>query len=382
MPKCSNDKTKSYKGTEPSPLGLGFSSSPLEIGTVMKGNNGSDWIVGQTTLGIKRWTKISVKKEKSTTTSDDDDDDEDETPKEEPKKKKTSKKAESTNDDDNKTPKEEPKKKKTSKKAESTNDDDNQTPKEEPKKKKTSKKDESKDEPKKRKSSKKKAESEDETVEEEINFDSLPSEFFRPVYYPKYHNIDDGEETGLEKNKFGGKVPFFVQGEKWPSVDGIQLLFICQFVDPSKEDNILYRVFLPDDQYTELDATTCCSISKIELSEENIKNQLIIPCEVSPFPAYSVEWLEDAELRDFDFIKNKLKLIDDNETCRLYTEAKYAPLHLVKIGGTPVFTQRMDKIDSLDNFLQLSDTTEVPYNWGDAGIAHIYRDGTLSWDCY
>jgi uncharacterized protein YwqG len=123
-------------------------------------------------------------------------------------------------------------------------------------------------------------------------------------------------------------------------------------------------------------------ISKIELSEENIKNQLIIPCEVSPFPAYFVEWMEDAELRDFEFILKKLKLTDDNETCRLYSEAKYSPRPDVKIGGTPFFTQRMDKIDSLDNFLQLSERTETPYSWGDAGIAHIYRNGTLNWDCY
>jgi hypothetical protein len=418
MPKCSNDKTKSYKGDEPSPLGLGFASSPLEIGTVMKGNDGSDWIVGETTLGIKRWKKVFGKKEKASEDDDSSDEgkpktkksskkekstSEEETPKpkDEPKKKKASKKDESDEED---TSSKEPKKKKTSKKDESPKDEskkkksskkeeskeDTSPEKDEPKKKKTSKKEEStkedtspkKEESKKKRTTSKKVESEDETVKEEIDFDSLPPEFFRPVYYPIYHDIDDVDETGLEKNKFGGKVPFFVKGEKWPSVDDTQLLFICQFIDPSKEDNILYRVFLPDDQNTDLDATTCCSISKIELSEENIKNQLIIPCEVSPFPAYFVEWMEDAELRDLEFILKKLKLTDDNETNRLYCEAKYSPRPDVKIGGTPFFTQRMDKIDSLDNFLQLSERTEVPYNWGDAGIAHIYRNGTLNWDCY
>jgi hypothetical protein len=45
MPKCINDQTKSYKGDEPSPKGLGYSASLLEPGYVQEGNDGNIWIV-------------------------------------------------------------------------------------------------------------------------------------------------------------------------------------------------------------------------------------------------------------------------------------------------------------------------------------------------
>ena len=39
----------------------------------------------------------------------------------------------------------------------------------------------------------------------------------------------------------------------------------------------------------------------------------------------------------------------------------------------------------INNFIQLTDCRELPYGWGDAGIAHIFM-GTnnklaLEWDC-
>ena len=33
MPKCINDKTRTYKGSEPSPKGLGYCAHPEEVGT-------------------------------------------------------------------------------------------------------------------------------------------------------------------------------------------------------------------------------------------------------------------------------------------------------------------------------------------------------------
>lgn len=61
MPACKNDATKSYKGTEPSPKGLGYCSHAEKIGTTRKGRDGCMWevkAVGKTK--VKRWMKKST----------------------------------------------------------------------------------------------------------------------------------------------------------------------------------------------------------------------------------------------------------------------------------------------------------------------------------
>ena len=39
MPKCKNDKNRTYKGTEPSPKGLGICAHAEKIGLKLKGND-------------------------------------------------------------------------------------------------------------------------------------------------------------------------------------------------------------------------------------------------------------------------------------------------------------------------------------------------------
>ncbi len=60
--KCLNDPTKSYKGDEPSPKGLGYSASAEDVGNEMLGKDGNLWIVSQTKT-CKRWVKQSNKSE-------------------------------------------------------------------------------------------------------------------------------------------------------------------------------------------------------------------------------------------------------------------------------------------------------------------------------
>ena len=61
MPKCHNDETKYYKGNEPSPKGLGYSAGVEEIGEIMIGKDGANWIVSQTKT-CKKWVKVDNKK--------------------------------------------------------------------------------------------------------------------------------------------------------------------------------------------------------------------------------------------------------------------------------------------------------------------------------
>ena len=45
MPKCKNDPTKSYKGNEPSPKGLGLCAHAEKEGVIKKGKDKNNWIV-------------------------------------------------------------------------------------------------------------------------------------------------------------------------------------------------------------------------------------------------------------------------------------------------------------------------------------------------
>ena len=61
MPKCLNDPKKSYKGTEPSPKGLGYCAGGMKVGEKKKGKDGNMWSVKQVKNGSKRWVKVNVK---------------------------------------------------------------------------------------------------------------------------------------------------------------------------------------------------------------------------------------------------------------------------------------------------------------------------------
>jgi hypothetical protein len=53
MPLCKKDKTKSYKGTEPSPKGFGYCAHSEKEGTIMKGTDGNNW-----KCSSSRWIKM------------------------------------------------------------------------------------------------------------------------------------------------------------------------------------------------------------------------------------------------------------------------------------------------------------------------------------
>ena len=57
MTQCKNNPKKSYKGTEPSPKGLGYCGSGEKEGTIKKGKDGKQWIIKN-----KRWIKYNSNK--------------------------------------------------------------------------------------------------------------------------------------------------------------------------------------------------------------------------------------------------------------------------------------------------------------------------------
>ena len=65
MPKCANFDTGTYKGTEPSPKGLGLCARGENMGHRIKGLDGNIWEVKATKTGTKRWVKITLDKPKN-----------------------------------------------------------------------------------------------------------------------------------------------------------------------------------------------------------------------------------------------------------------------------------------------------------------------------
>jgi uncharacterized protein YwqG len=227
------------------------------------------------------------------------------------------------------------------------------------------------------------------------DFNNLPPSCYVSAFTPKTVKIDSGKdakkETGLEE-KFGGKVPFFVKGEKWPlSPSGAPMSFFCQLKDLRKNNNILYRVFIDIGEYSDY-----CDffIGKIELNKENLKNQIQLelpdfPIAVELFDAYKITgWNHNYELRTQEFILKELDINIDyyHENYQImndsYYDNEFAPHSGIKVGGTPCFTQSFDeKMVNTYSFLQLSEQSILPHGWGDSGIGHISEDGYLYMDC-
>ena len=53
MLKYKNDPTRKYKGTEPSPKGLGYYAHNMKVVTVKKGKNGNKWIIKEIKMRVR-----------------------------------------------------------------------------------------------------------------------------------------------------------------------------------------------------------------------------------------------------------------------------------------------------------------------------------------
>jgi hypothetical protein len=314
MPKCINDLTKRFTGSEPSPKGLGYSASAEDVDKVMEGKDCCDWIVKQTKT-CKKWMKLSAKTVVAKNVV-----------------AKTSSKS--------------------------------------------------------------------------INFDDLGEDFYIDVYFPESIKIELEDETGLE-NKLGGTRPFFIKGEKWPLHHGVPMVFFGQFIDPRESNNTLMRIFFP---IHNSDDICKYEINIIELTQQNIANQKIIKMPKYnkekdtdnnkydnngiPFfePYLITKWTKSKELKSYEYVLKKLNTEEyDKDALRdSYFDSEYAPSGGIKVGGTPCFCQYGDLLKEENkyrnnNFLQITECKQLPHGWGDAGIAHIFKDSNndfvLEWDC-
>jgi hypothetical protein len=226
-------------------------------------------------------------------------------------------------------------------------------------------------------------------------FNNLDSTFYRPTYYPKFRKIDKNEETGIEE-KMGGSFPFFIEGETWPENNDYSLCFFGQFKDPREESTLLYRIFVPIFDPEAFMYKDNSYISVIDLNEENLSKQIRIENplfddddDIKPYDPYKIiSWTNSKELIEYENILKKLNIIDKKELLYdIYSNNIYYPSSGIKIGGTSVFCQYCNNEKKYENFFQMSECSELPYEWGDAGIAHIYKESDsekyyLEYDCY
>lgn len=242
----------------------------------------------------------------------------------------------------------------------------------------------------------------------ELDFDNLSDKFYTNAYIPITTQIKFEEETGLE-DKFGGNKPFFIKGETWP-IDKLEIpmKFFGQFKDPQKDDKILFRIFIAIDNDSD-QLIENYSINKIELNEENIQNQIVIKNtfleDIRNMDKYTDEdsdedsdeyiflpykithWEIKKELKFLRYITAHFNINEDSDEFSniyfdKYFESKYCPSSGIKVWGTPIFTQYKIRDPIFKSFFQITQSKELPYEWGDSGIAHIYENFILDWDCY
>jgi hypothetical protein len=171
-------------------------------------------------------------------------------------------------------------------------------------------------------------------------------------------------------------VPFFIEGEQWPQINKVSMTFLCQFIDPSSSNNILYRIFVYGDNFL-------INFTKIEFSEENKRKQIILKRKNEKktffFKPYNIDnWEKKSELISYKNILNILNLNDNLEIEKRYEESKYYPSDGIKIGGTPQFIQKSPS-ENYD-FLQLTETNILRFKWGELGIAHFSKNGKFYYD--
>ena len=428
MPKCLNDATKTYKGDEKTPKGLGYSASGEKVGTVMKGQDGNDYIVRETKTCLK-WEFVvndnesippRTKKETSK--------------KEKPPSKKTPKKEVVKKESDNELENQSEVELSESEKEQSDSEEEKKPKKSVKESKKTSEKKSNKTDVFELTSYKEILDffntecSEDSSFNKKYKndfskffFDSLikfrddpllKDCFFKSVYTPVVKEDKPlSVETGLEE-KFGGEKPFFMKGETWPmykseSGEERPYDFVCQYIDPLEKKDILVRLFLPLSDYETMGMEkTPTHITRIPFTKPTRERQIVIERpwadedfkfiddRYRPFPAYEIEkFSKSMEIQQFQYISEKFNLPSLKEDRELYNNLKkaytkisekYFPNDSIKIGGTRVHCTIPDKIES-ENIIQLGTTDYFNYEFGDNGIAHICYDNSsnsyyLTWN--
>ena len=382
MPKlqCINDNTKTYIGTENTPLGLGYSAQGCKLGEIMIGKDNLRYIVIQT-KDIKKWSKYTEKKNnKKEETVEKRDEvekydekeeiikeviEEKEIIKEDIEKKEDIEEKKDIEEKEDIEKKEDIEEKEIIVEKEIIKEDieekeniekkdieEKEIIKENIEKKDIEEKEiikediekkediEEKEEmvPKKcenRIQDKMLVEKEKNTIEnKKDNLDNLGTNYYRSCYIPNFEK-EEKDENGLEE-KIGGKLPFFIKDEIWPlDINLNPMIFLCQYKD-RKNTKKMIRIFYS--------LNNDVNVSFIELSKENISKQIYIEQPIYNKPTFILSWNIDIELISYEELKKTKNISFEN-----YREHPMYPTDNIKIGGTCI-NHKISK----PNFIQLT----------------------------
>jgi hypothetical protein len=166
------------------------------------------------------------------------------------------------------------------------------------------------------------------------NLDNLGTNYFRSCYIPNFEKKEK-DENGLEE-KIGGKLPFFIKDETWPLDKNLNpMIFLCQYKD-RKNTKKMIRIFYS--------LNNDVNVSFIELSKENISKQIYIEQPIYNEPTFILSWNIDIELISYEELKKTKNISFEN-----YKEHPMYPSDQIKIGGTCI-NHKISK----PNFIQLT----------------------------
>lgn len=219
----------------------------------------------------------------------------------------------------------------------------------------------------------------------------IPKQEYVLSYHPRGKEVQEITETGSEQ-KYGGDVPFFIEGDQWPHVQRPNgrvepMVFVAQFIDPRSDKNELTQIFVPNADDINV-AREGAYIRKIDLNQP--LKQIWIP---SPVPkgwtrptkaAYVIQdWLVTYEIPFSNYRKHikaaldeesdapdfvKQKWIDDEE----FPDYRDSIGSIFKIGGVGFSNVYKDYLLDYQNFFGQED--------GSGDHLHIGADGHLEVD--
>ena len=378
MPKCSNDQTKSYTGKEENPKGLGFSASGENIGTIMKGKDGNDYIVKGTETN-KKWIllKEGLTSSKKTISESDND-----TISTISTLNNYSSKCEINTKnimvDFNKVKKEDV--------FDLTSAEQELVQVEKiygiwllKKNKQFADYEEFYNKLCQYKYNKPSNTLANFFLSSVVHYDK--DCLFTDVYIPIVSETPIELEFGDEP-KFGGEIPYFIEGETWPEYvsNGLKkpFDFVFQYMDPLNP-GMMARVFLPLSSYEHM-KKGLCHISHIDYDKDSKKRIIIKKPETVVLQPFRIESMKTkSELKSFEYIEKKYNISPDkyNNLYDDFYESYFndfneSPYAGIKIGGTKVFSAYSTVLDDFnESEIQLTESKFFIYSFGESGIVHI-----------
>ena len=212
----------------------------------------------------------------------------------------------------------------------------------------------------------------------------IPNSERREAYIPRTEPLTN--ETGRE-SKYGGSIPFFIQGDTWPTENNLHedrphdfnagrpLAFIAQFVDPRSDRLEMTQIFIANTDDIVGGDAYAAYIRKIDLTKN--QQQIIIPVPEDvpnktmieePVRIIGWDWVIECSIPFlFDFANDVKRNSWDNIINA--NDVVHSGFKLGGYGNTIQGTK-----------YEYDFTNIYAGEWGDGGSLHVMMDGRVDGD--